>query len=190
MDTPRICMVFDQRGFVKIVSDVPIRAYFVDESCPRDRVFELSKTVEIGIDRVHQTLKDSPVGHTGDFMHPGNSYGPRKPHQNHRFRSLKTLRNDPAELRQFGHSRFQNLQKRQKWTVISPQSTLSSSPPLPCDVRPAAIIGPEIGHAAPVTGIHGRSSASTTALRHPRPHRHSGRRTPKPACMFNRVLPI
>ena len=80
MDTPRICMVFDEKGFVKIVSDVPIRAYVVDESCSRDRVFELSNRVEIGVGRVHQTLKDSPVGHTGDYMHPGNDYGgPRKP---------------------------------------------------------------------------------------------------------------
>ena len=66
MDTPRICMVFDRRGFVKIVSDVPIRAYWVAEHCPLDRVCELLNTKAIGVEHVHQTLGDSPVGPNDD----------------------------------------------------------------------------------------------------------------------------
>ena len=56
MDTLRICMVFDETGLVKVVSDIPIRAYWVDEHCPRDRVYELSTKLEFGIENVHQTL--------------------------------------------------------------------------------------------------------------------------------------
>ena len=66
MITPRICIVFDDKEFIKLVSDVPVRAYFIDESCQHDRVYELSDTLEIGVDHVRQTLGDSPVGHTND----------------------------------------------------------------------------------------------------------------------------
>ena len=79
MDTPRICIVFDKRGFVKIVSDVPIRAYWVSEHYPHDRVCELLNTLVIGVENVHQTLGDSPVGHINDDTCFGYGYGPRKP---------------------------------------------------------------------------------------------------------------
>ncbi len=56
MITPRICIVFDDKGFIKLVSDVPVRAYFIDESCQHDRVYELSDTLEFGVEHVRQTL--------------------------------------------------------------------------------------------------------------------------------------
>ncbi len=67
MITPRICIVFDDKGFfIKLVSDVPVRAYYIDESCQHDRVYELSDTLEIGVENVRQTLGDSPVWHKND----------------------------------------------------------------------------------------------------------------------------
>ncbi len=72
-------MVFDKRGFVKFVSDVPIRAYWVAEHFPLDRVCELLNTKVIGVEHVRQTLGDSPIGHNDDDTRFGIGCEPRKP---------------------------------------------------------------------------------------------------------------
>ena len=75
----RIAIVLGPRGELEtIVSDVPVRVFVVDDSCARDRVYEMTgPSVEIGPERMRAALRDDPIGHAHDEL--GTGHGPRKP---------------------------------------------------------------------------------------------------------------
>ena len=68
----KVCIVTDAKGdLVEVVSDTPIRVFWVDDQCESDRVYEFSpdlNVLKIGAEHVRRVLRDDPVGHYYDWL--------------------------------------------------------------------------------------------------------------------------
>lgn len=73
----RIAIVLNAQGEIeRVVSDEPIRCFTVDDNCPRDRVYELTTSLYVGVQHMRDVLGNEPTGHALDAL--GEGYGPRK----------------------------------------------------------------------------------------------------------------
>ena len=75
----RVVIKMDADGGFEIFSDEPIEVYGVCDHIPEDRVYQLTKVVHIGVDKVQAQLRNDPVGHYHDDQLLGTGHGPRKP---------------------------------------------------------------------------------------------------------------
>jgi hypothetical protein len=75
----RVVIKMDEHGAIEIFSDEPIEVYTVCDFVPEDRVYQLTKCLHIGVEKVQAELRNDPVGHYHDDQMFGTGHGPRKP---------------------------------------------------------------------------------------------------------------
>jgi hypothetical protein len=67
----RIVIEFKSDGSIKrVISDTPVQVFMVDDNHPEDRVYELTQghMLQVGPEKVRQSLRDDPVGHRGQTV--------------------------------------------------------------------------------------------------------------------------
>jgi hypothetical protein len=75
----RVILNMDKDGIITVFSDEPIELYGVCDFTPEDRVYQLTKVLHVGVEKVQAELRSDPVGHYHDDQLLGTGHGPRKP---------------------------------------------------------------------------------------------------------------
>lgn len=75
----RVVIKMDEQGGFEVFSDEPIEVYSVCDFTPNDRVYQMTQSVHVGVEKVQAELRNDPVGHYHDDKPLGTGHGPRKP---------------------------------------------------------------------------------------------------------------
>lgn len=73
----RIVINMDEQGCFTVFSDEPAELFVVCDHAPDDRVYQME--IEVGVQKVHDQLRNDPIGHKNDSNLFGSGHGPRKP---------------------------------------------------------------------------------------------------------------